>query len=308
MHSPFADAFTPGCRFVHDFAGPIEVATRTIGDLKVPTGRIAASDPFTTEFGDRNEPLVGAAPTGVFPVEVALAKYDNGGIRVACARIRFEDHPAVRWEDLGQPDQFGGIAGYGVDSGTACFFDVEACGAVDEPTTEAWLDAFERNRVNSWGWHVADVGAANVVMFSTGSGDGIYESYWGYDADGQIVELVTDFGLLVGAAFERIVLPLPLPRGRFRHPLLEQHGVTMRVPLVSRSSAIVGSEGFARIELPDGTVVGAKRRPGLKWYLPSELQRWTPDRREYSWKTLPDPSHVVLAVVTGSKPLASVSP
>ena len=88
MHSPFGDAFTPGCQLVHDLAGSIEIATKTIGELKVPTGRIVASDPFTTDFADRNEPLIGVAPTGVFPVELVLANYGNGDVRVACARVR----------------------------------------------------------------------------------------------------------------------------------------------------------------------------------------------------------------------------
>lgn len=35
-----------------------------------------------------------------------------------------------------------------------------------------------------------------MAMFSTGWGDGSYASYIGYDAEGQIARLVTDFYLL----------------------------------------------------------------------------------------------------------------
>jgi tetratricopeptide (TPR) repeat protein len=36
---------------------------------------------------------------------------------------------------------------------------------------------------------------ANIVAFSSGYGDGAYVSYWGYDAAGNLVSLVTDFAL-----------------------------------------------------------------------------------------------------------------
>jgi hypothetical protein len=295
--SSFADAFTTGNRFVDELDGTIEVATKIIGELKLPTGRIVACDPFTTDFASANEPLAGAAPTGVFPVEVALATYGNGDTRVACVRVRFADEPAVRWQDPGQPDQLdtaqGPTSGYGVDTGTGCFFDAAAVGAVD---SDAWLAAMEATQVPTWGWHVDELATANVVMFSTGFGDGIYASYWGFDAAGRVVELVTDFRVLIGVAFERVELPLPLPRGTFRHPLLERHGVTMQVPLLSRSSATLGGTGIARIEHPDGTVLRAAQGTGPK------------QQHTYSWKHVPGLSHVVLAVKTGSKPLVPRPP
>jgi len=36
----------------------------------------------------------------------------------------------------------------------------------------------------------------NVVMFSSGYSDGFYASYWGFDADDNVVCLVTDFNVL----------------------------------------------------------------------------------------------------------------
>lgn len=124
-------------------------------------------------------------------------------------------------------------------------------------------------------------------MFSTGAGDGIHASYWGCDADGQAVELVSDFELLIGPTYERVELPLPLPRGKLRHPLLEQHDVTMHVAVLTRSSATIGGRGRARIEHPDGTVLAAKPRPALRWYLPSDLQnRRKADSTVYSWEGL----------------------
>lgn len=121
--------------------------------------------------------------------------------------------------------------GYGVDSGTGCFMDWDAAQALyvlanPDPTAyesarrtsfdEAWklstaaLDRFDQefcDRVNAereknfiqystadWAnVSVNNATAANVIAFSTGWGDGAYRSYWGYDAKGNLVNLVTDF-------------------------------------------------------------------------------------------------------------------
>ena len=40
VHSPFIAAFTPGTRFAQERGGTVEISTRVIGELKVPSGRI----------------------------------------------------------------------------------------------------------------------------------------------------------------------------------------------------------------------------------------------------------------------------
>ena len=37
---------------------------------------------------------------------------------------------------------------------------------------------------------------ANIILFSSGLGDGYYPSYFGYDRDGSVVCLATDFGII----------------------------------------------------------------------------------------------------------------
>jgi hypothetical protein len=59
------------------------------------------------------------------------------------------------------------VDGYGVESGTGCFFDASAVSEVD---IDSWLAAMEATSVPTWSWHVADLGAANVALFSTGAG------------------------------------------------------------------------------------------------------------------------------------------
>jgi hypothetical protein len=228
-------------------------------------------------------------------VEVAIARFENGDLRVACARVRFDPAvPAVKWEMAifeGQEVPTGdNISGYGVDAGMGCFFDEEALGSVDEATTDGWLAATEKNSVNTWTWHVAEVGQANVVMCSSGWGDGFYGSWWGVDGAGRIVELVTDFEVLIGATSERFELPLPLPRGRMRHPLLEKHEVTMKAPLFSRTTVILGGKGSARVELSDGSPVQMKMTP-------------MGAGRHYTWEPAAPGTRLVISVMVGVKPL-----
>jgi hypothetical protein len=297
VHSLFAAAFTPGARFASERGGTIEMSTQQIAVLKLPTGRVLASDPLTTSFENPGSPLARAAPTGEFPVEVALARFEGGDTRLACARVRFAEprRAAVRWEVArfeGQeppgPDR---VVGYRVDAGMGSFFDAAARARVDETTRQAWLAAADDKETAAWTWHEAPLAGANVVMFSTGWGDGFYLSYWGFDAADQLVELVTDFEVLVGPISERIEVPLPLPRGRFRHPLLERHDVTMTVPLLSRRAAILGGRGSARIELSDGSAVQMTPK-GLE--------------REYTWDSASAGAKVVIHVLVGVEALQPV--
>jgi hypothetical protein len=293
VHSPFAAAFTRGARFADDRGRSIEMSVHRLGELQVPSGRLCASDPFTTSF-ESEKPFAYMAPAGVYPVELAIASFDNADQRVACARVRFsaENAVATRWElalleEQAEPgaDE---VAGYGVDAGMGCFFDQHAQGKVDEKESEAWLRAAEKNSVDTWTWHLSELGAANVVMFSSGFGDGFYGSYWGSSAEGGLVELVTDFEVLIGSILERFELPLPLARGPLRHPVLERHDVDFRVPWLARRTVILGGKGAARVELTDGSPVTMK-------YVLNE--------RRYTWSEPAQGARLRVSVMTGAKPL-----
>jgi hypothetical protein len=293
-HTPFDAAFTPGTRFAGSRRVTIETSPRVIAELKVPTGRIIVCDPLATSFEPPGSPLSRSAPTGVFPVEVVIARFENGDERVACARVRFAgDSKPVRWEVAsfaGEPaPAAGAIPGYGVDAGMGCFFDGAACGGVEPAVVQAWLAAAASRQVNTWTWHAADVGGANVVMFSSGWGDGFYGSFWGLDAGDRVVALATDFQVLMGPASESFELPLPLSRGgAVQHPLLEAHGITLRGAWLSRTTAVLTGKGAARLELSNGEPVTMQRKG---------------DEREYSWGPCPAGVRLVVHVMVGVKPL-----
>lgn len=71
--------------------------------------------------------------------------------------------------------------------------------AARQEDDEELFDALMKTYVHTWSWTdlvLDEVTGANLIAFSSGWGDGSYPSFWGYDADGQRVGLVTDFGVL----------------------------------------------------------------------------------------------------------------
>ena len=99
----------------------------------------------------------------------------------------------------------GEFFGYGVDSGTGCFASTEAVevllqGDFDEYGDKVHKGMFPSDDVADWKSSV-DVTVdpatgTNVIGFSSGFGDGAYPSWFGLDANGEPLVLLTDFGIL----------------------------------------------------------------------------------------------------------------
>lgn len=206
----FSTGFTVETR--DEFDGKVRVETVPFavvaaGSLKLPSGRVCAADPFIA-LSDA-KPLQQTVPTGTFPVRLAVANFPSGGHRVAFARVDFKPANISRWS-MAVPEgqdvnslQEGHIFGYGVDAGTGSFFDPvagKAAGALLDANQDAWEDwqtAGEANGPKVVGpyFFLLDLplGGANAIMFGSGWGDGFYASWFGYDTDGNVVALVTDF-------------------------------------------------------------------------------------------------------------------
>lgn len=253
---------------------PVEVFRKQLGTVHIHTARLDVADPLIMDFtGDGG--LAREVPCGSFPVDAAIAQFDHDDQRIACARVHFgQERVAVRWEPalyLGQePLREEERPGSGVDSGTWGFFDAGTTGAVDEETAQGWLDALQKNSVSTWTFLDAELEHGNVVMLSSGWGDGFYTSYWGFSAAGELAELVSDFQVLMGPAeVERVTLTLPLRRGWIRDPVLRSFGVEARVPMLNSSSIELSGPGAGRVELPGGDAVALAHVAG--------------NRRRYSW-------------------------
>lgn len=202
----FARLFEDGREVASADFGRVVLRPRGAGELVLTTGRVVACDPLTAP---ETEPFTVALAPGTYPVSLALAHFEDGDRRVAGALLAAGAGPVVRWElallpgddpaELGE----GEIYGYGVDSGTGCFMDAEAASLLsaaedDESLFDAIADALDSAYVETWSWANVVLDPAtglNVAAFSTGFGDGLYATYAGYDADGRLAALATDFGL-----------------------------------------------------------------------------------------------------------------
>jgi hypothetical protein len=108
-------------------------------------------------------------------------------------------------EDISSLEE-GKIFGYGVDSGTGCFMDSNVAQLILEKNWNAETDedffsslllaALEKSSNSPWCWTnfcVDESTQANIIAFDSGWGDGIYPSYFGYDAQENINRIVTEF-------------------------------------------------------------------------------------------------------------------
>lgn len=192
-----------------------------IGDVNLPSGKIIAGDALYTDgqpaFSRTVEP-------DKYPVFIRVAKIDELHHRIAYAKIKFRPEEATKYilaitdelteeelNDLGEDEFYG----FPVDSGIACFLDVETNSSylarIDalqekDPETDYYdevlaeefrkysgKNAFSRS-LGDWNDHKPEESSDNnVVMFSSGWGDGYYPAFWGLNENGDIVELIVDF-------------------------------------------------------------------------------------------------------------------
>lgn len=189
--------------------------TVRLGDVHLPTGRLATLDPLTFAAADI-APLAFTVAPGRYPVDLAVADTGSGGMRVALARILLSDAPVAEWRiahtAAGDPATLRGdaIFGYDVDSGTGAFVDPATVAAIETALAgdaeyegsqhERWVDAGEAHAASlgipyGFALNTAFV-PGDIAMFSTGWGDGTYASWVGYDAGGRPVQVVTDFAVI----------------------------------------------------------------------------------------------------------------
>ncbi len=204
-------AFGDGVRAT-SFAGEATLRMLHLGDLSLSSGRIVACDPF---IDATREPFTVAATPGRYPVVATIAHLPSDDRRVAYATLRLSDITPSRWEMAiiaGQdvdtlPESH--IFGYPVDAGTGCFMDVDTAQlldkrlAEDEDYYETLVEAMDRTYVDTWSSAEITLdpeSGANAICFSSGFGDGLYASYFGYDSDDRLACLLTDFQVVEAAS------------------------------------------------------------------------------------------------------------
>lgn len=214
--------FTPNYSraFADDVLGDVPLERVELALLLLPTGRLVACDAMAFET-DPREPFDRALEPGSYPVELAIASLAvaDGEQRIpAFARVVLRPTKAVRWElavTASQPLETlepGRVYGFPVEGGIAAYMDALAHEILiedreahfaeedpehEEPDIHRELDFAMSGPVTCRRGAipivVEDEPPSNIVGFSSGPGDGVYPSYWGFDEAGVVVELITDF-------------------------------------------------------------------------------------------------------------------
>lgn len=179
---------------------------KNLGRLKIKQGRIIACDPFEGYDDVSIKPIKADFPKGKYLCEVSVACIDDSAEEyVGFARIRFSNELPIRWAlavregenaaDYANKDNFG----YPVESGVGGFMDISAQKdyKMRVKKNEDYWDEIEdemaereEKACGSMIWAMDD---SNMALFPSGYGDGKYPTYIGYDEEGKICRLVTDF-------------------------------------------------------------------------------------------------------------------
>lgn len=181
-----------------------------LGRINLPSGRIIAADGLTIE-ADHASYLQAVAP-GEYRVRLHVVDDPDWGKRVAVAELRFAEGMVARWanalvEGNDPSAEEGQLFGFVVDAGVASFMSVEARDAYmkDMETAEAEIEdftdfytdviaaAFGDTRPSAAIYTVKADTTQKIALFESGLGDGTYPSYFGYDAEGKPLVLMTTF-------------------------------------------------------------------------------------------------------------------
>jgi hypothetical protein len=185
-----------------------EITVTPIGELDLPTGEIIACDPLTT--GTDWPALNRKVEPGHYPVSLIEAQG-----RVAAAILRFRPGTPFRWELATLPGhdistlKGDEVFGYPVDAGLGSFMDKMTMVLMSEQQDKLEAEQnyyddvlaaeFAPNQDRFVLHHPVAGNPLNVAMFWSGWGDGIYPSFWGLNAAGEPLLLMTDFDVLENA-------------------------------------------------------------------------------------------------------------
>ncbi|RWB71917.1 MAG: DUF4241 domain-containing protein [Mesorhizobium sp.] len=172
-----------------------KITAITIGELELPTGEIVACDPLITGLG--RPPFSRKVKPGRYPVILLQVR-----AQIAVAALRFGSGLPVRWElaTFARDRPSGYEFEFIVDDAVASFMDKSFLTIMsDQEELDDYLAdvacTIDRFCIDS----PIEGNPINVAMFDTGYGDGAYRSFWGLDASGEPLLLMTDFEVLENA-------------------------------------------------------------------------------------------------------------
>lgn len=199
----FSLGFVSGHTENSDNGNTYEMHPVYVGDLVLSSGKIVIGEPF---FFFDIDPLDVQLESGTYPVYIAevIIKKKNRVVdkRNALAKVKLSSTPAVTWEYKGS---------FSVDGGTGGYMDYKSLKKIIlnqqfDSLVDDVIDEFHKvykvpkpfdEKHHLYHQYVdLDYKDGNLIAFSTGWGDGGYNSFIGYDSDGNIVEVLTDLGII----------------------------------------------------------------------------------------------------------------
>jgi hypothetical protein len=206
LHSDFSAAFCVGTRFVNRAGTTRDVSVKEVGMIDLPSGRLSLLYPGNVEAAGPFEQTVNP---GRYPVEVSVV---DGGL--ACVRVRLQAGVPVRWElalragedasTLSKHEFFGCWAGA---LGCLCIADETARAELDcedEPPAVITAALADPESIATC---LTLEDESEITLFNTG-GSGTFAAYWGWSAEGQLLEFVVDLGELIENDWEEANVPV----------------------------------------------------------------------------------------------------
>ena len=203
-----------------DGSGPY--LTEKIGELAVTTGELEIGDPLCYLNTEYSLVLEKKIPAGIYPVWLSMAAHRVFGLRYLAAKLEVTEKTPVRYEiampkghDISDFNKPGIFAFYGVDTGLACICDrsvsIHYSDFVkkwrkenpDKNLYDDYFEAYFKESAKAYPQYQRPDGdfldwtlpqrKENIVMVTSGFGDGAYSAYWGYDEAGEICCLILRF-------------------------------------------------------------------------------------------------------------------
>lgn len=171
-----------------------------LGKVKVETNKLIVCDPvqlnralaYTQEF-----------PNGNYSVELASDLSGKFAMNYF-VRIRFSDEPVSKWTfarlDDEAPIEIDDSNAYcfAVDAGMATILDPAARNYFEQNDPQKQWEVVFAGKTEFYKYQgfVHQFGPHNLASFNTGTGDGCYSVYLGYDEKGEVCRLLVDFALI----------------------------------------------------------------------------------------------------------------
>lgn len=183
--------------------GIMNIEKLKVGDLKLTTGRIIATDPILLYDDECYSEHV---KPGTYSVNIYIGQAKGRKKQTVAAEIIITDKEPVKWDmallkgESAKSFAYDEYMGYEVENGLGCFMDEKVMEMLDV-LSEDELKAYEKlvkDSVRKSDFSCADIlmdekSGLNIIVFASGWNEGIFPTYYGFDKDKKLTRLVTDF-------------------------------------------------------------------------------------------------------------------